>query len=65
MRGNVDYLTIAETKKNLLHVKIIKIKLMYEVITINLINLQFICLLNVTQLFLTNKRQNARGSKFA
>ena len=41
VRGNVDYLTIAETKKNLLH---IKKKLMYEVITINLINLQFICL---------------------
>ena len=37
---------------------------MYEVITINLINLQFICLLNATKLFLTNKRQNARGLKF-
>ena len=49
MRGNVDYLTITETKKNLLNVKIKnKIKLMYEVITINLINLQFICLLNAT-----------------
>ena len=48
MRGSVDYLTITETEKNLLHVKIKKIKLMYEVITINLINLQFICLLNAT-----------------
>ena len=48
MRGNVDYLTITETKKNLRHVKKKKIIIMYEVITINLINLQFICLLNAT-----------------
>ena len=38
---------------------------MYEVITINLINLQFICLLNATYIFLTNKRENARALKFA
>ena len=33
VRGNVDYLTITETEKNLLHVKIKKkLKIMYEVI---------------------------------
>ena len=50
VRGNVGYLTITETKKKSTprRNKKKKKKLMYKVITINLINLQFICLLNAT-----------------